>query len=145
MKLLVIGAGNMAEALFTPLEGELRNWDISFYTPSSKRAESLAKSLKQSFLHREEEWDKDMFTTCFPVVNPYPEQVLRHFLGQLSEVRELENEYGIDMNKIFDDVGNNNNTQTTEQDEQKLKSKGKYAVAAGLGGTAGAIVAVATN
>ena len=93
----------------------------------------------------EEEWGKDMFTTCFPVVNPYPEQVLRHFLGQLSEVRELENEYGIDMNKIFDDVGNNNNTQTTEQDEQKLKSKGKYAVAAGLGGTAGAIVAVATN
>ena len=49
------------------------------------------------------------------------------------------------MNKIFDDVGNNNNTQQTEQDEQKLKSKGKYAVAAGLGGTAGAIVAVATN
>ena len=49
----------------------------------------------------EEEWDKGIYDTVFTVVNPYPEQVLRHFLGQLSEIRELENEYGIDKNKIF--------------------------------------------
>ena len=57
MKLLVVGAGNMAEALFLPLEGELRNWDISFYTPSSKRAESLAKKLKQNFLTIKDDWE----------------------------------------------------------------------------------------
>ena len=31
-----------------------------------------------------------IYDTPFTVVNPYPEQVLRHFLGQLSEIRELE-------------------------------------------------------
>ena len=91
----------------------------------------------------EEEWDHENYNTCFPVINPYPEQVLRHFLGQLSEVRELENEFGIDINKMFDDFTQQNDAIPKNS---PVKSKGKYAVAGGLaGGAAGAIVAVATN
>ena len=62
----------------------------------------------------------------------------------MSEVRELENEFGIDINKMFDDLGASK--QDAIPKNSPVKSKGKYAVVGGLaGGAAGAIVAVATN
>jgi hypothetical protein len=92
----------------------------------------------------EEEWDKGIYDTVFTVINPYPEQVLRHFLGQLSEIRELENEYGIDKNKIFLDSGSSNEPPSNKKTAE-IKKTAKYAVVGGIAGTAGAIVAVANN
>ena len=78
MKLLVIGAGNMAKALFPPMKEEFKSWEIYFYTPSIVRAKTLATQMNQKFISDSNDWPKE-FDGVF----------LAHKPQQLSSVRSL--------------------------------------------------------
>ena len=47
MKVLVIGAGNMTTALFSPVKDFFKDHEVYFYTPSGTKADSLSKAMGQ--------------------------------------------------------------------------------------------------
>ena len=76
-----MGAGNMASALLKPLKKELLSFNLFFYTPSIKRAKSLASELDQVALEGEEDpnWKVD-FDGLFLTHKPQQLQQVGEFL-----------------------------------------------------------------
>ena len=95
----------------------------------------------------EREWDKGVYDRYYTTVNPYPSQIVRHFVKQITKIREIENEYGIDVHAM-----QTQDAITKQQAEQvamakKEKEKAKYVVAsAAVGaGVAGTILQITTG
>lgn len=111
------------------------------------------------------QWDKNVFKSFWPVVNPYPTQLWSHFTSMMTSIRKLEVELGLAHHHIQKDswaFGNDTFGMTDEEiaahnaktknekssngsskidDETKLKQKdktklGKYAVVGAVGGAA---------
>jgi hypothetical protein len=50
-----------------------------------------------------QQWDKEVFASFWPVVNPYPTQIWSHFTSMMTAIRELEVELGLASHQISKD------------------------------------------
>ena len=50
-----------------------------------------------------EEWDNGDYTRMFPESNPLPLQLFRYFISQISELRRIENEMGLNHKMMSQD------------------------------------------
>ena len=67
-KLLILGAGNMATALLSPLKESLQNVEIMIYTPSFTSAENLASILGGRAIDQIQDLEIDELLLC--VISP---------------------------------------------------------------------------
>lgn len=77
--MIILGAGNMAEALLTPLKENFSEWELWFYTPSVTRAKKVAGFMGQKYLSNEIEIRQHEFDGVF----------LAHKPQQLTEATKL--------------------------------------------------------